>query len=198
VSFQDALGAHTPLLVWFTVLVVFVRSALFIMGLWSTIEGVALLYGFRLRPNFAGILTAENPAQFWHAWRGTMTNWLVRYIYIPLGGNRRRQYRNIAAAFLVSTAWHWRGMFFFTLPPHPFDFAPITLWGALNACGVIGYVAVRRRGWQVLPASTPPAVRRGAKIVLTALLGTFTVTLLDFRPTTTAQFIPFLRALVGL
>ena len=90
--------------------VLFFRAACGSMGIWNTIEGGALFLGVRLRPNFRGVLTATNPSQFWRAWRGTMTNWLIRYVYIPLGGNRRHQTFNIFGAFVVSTVWHCLGI----------------------------------------------------------------------------------------
>jgi hypothetical protein len=123
---------------------------------------------------------------------------LVHYIYIPLGGNRRRQARNILAAFAVSTVWHWMGIPFFAQKFTVWDFAPILMWGPLNAAGVVGYVLFRKRGRQLLPARPPLLVRRGIKIFLTACLSTFTVTLLGFRPQNIQMLAPFLRHLVGL
>src|SRR5262249_50602431 len=139
---------------WTNVLVVFVRAATGSMGLWNIIEGGALFLGVRLRPNFRGVLTATNPSQFWRAWRGTMTNWLIRYIYIPLGGNRRLQTRNILAAFVVSTVWHCLGVPF--LRPatwKPIELAPLVLWGTLNFAGVATHVVVRRQWRPVEPRS---------------------------------------------
>jgi D-alanyl-lipoteichoic acid acyltransferase DltB (MBOAT superfamily) len=198
VSSEGALQIQNSAPLWGYVLLVFVRSALFVMGLWAFIEGCALLYGVQLRPNFDRTLWCENPSQFWRSWRGTMTNWLIHYVYVPLGGNRRRQARNIGAAFVVSAMWHWMGIPFFAMDIRPIDFLPIALWGALNACGVIGYAFSRRRSWRVLPERTPNAVRRSTKILLTACLGSLTVMLLDFRPATRDQFPAFVRALVGL
>jgi hypothetical protein len=87
-----------------TYLLFFVRSAVFLMGLWSTLQALALCWGMRIHPNFAGILAARSPSQFWYAWRGTMTRWLVEYVYIPLGGNRSHRTRNVFAVFAVSAA----------------------------------------------------------------------------------------------
>jgi D-alanyl-lipoteichoic acid acyltransferase DltB (MBOAT superfamily) len=197
-SFDHVLQVQSTPLLWGNVLVLFVRSALFVMGLWATIEAAAMLYGFRLRPNFFGLLQCENPAQFWRSWRATMTNWLIQYIYIPLGGNRRWQTRNIFAAFAVSTAWHCMGMPFFAPKPQLWHLVPIVAWGALNAAAVAGYAWQRRLGVHILPAQTPNAVRRAAKILLTLCIATFTVTLLDFRPGTMDQFQGFVRRILGL
>ncbi len=198
ITFDSVMLIENTWLLWGSAVVLFIRSSLFVMGMWSGIEGVALLYGVVLRPNFTGVLTSENPAQFWRAWRGTMTNWLIRYIYIPLGGNRRHQPINILAAFGVSTAWHAMGIPFFTGNARPMDFASVVAWGALNASAVIGYSYFRGTGRHILPAATPLLPRRLAKLALTACFASFTVTLLDFRPKTTDLFIPFVLRLVGL
>ena len=82
--FEQVIQIRQPLTLWLSVLASLLLSGLFVMGLWSTIEGLALLYGIRLRPNFPAVLTCTNPAEFWRAWRATMTNWLIHYVYIPL------------------------------------------------------------------------------------------------------------------
>jgi hypothetical protein len=198
VSFDTTVRLEHTATLWLTVLLLFIRSALFIMGLWAVITACACFHGIELRPNFAGILRCENPSQFWHAWRGTMTRWLIQYVYIPLGGNRRRQTRNIAAAFAASTLWHCMGVPF--ISPHVVgrNFAPVILWGAFNAAGVMAYAALRRRDWSSLSQPVPAPLRRATKILLTACFGTFTVTLLGFSPTTIDYFGSFLRTLAGL
>jgi hypothetical protein len=197
-DFSTALGSATTPLLWLNLLLGFVRSAFYLMGLWHSIGAVALLYGVELQPNFERLLTRRSPAEFWHAWRGTMTQWLVRYVYIPLGGNRRRQTRNIAAAFTVSMLWHWAGQPFLGAPMWPLQLAPIALWAALNAAAVAGQAAARRRGWRLLPAATPPRLRSALHWAGTLVLASFTVTLLGFGPRTVGWFAPMMLRLVGL
>ena len=60
-----------------------------------------------------------------------MTNWLIRYVYIPLGGNRRHQIANIFAAFFVSTVWHCLGVVFLRPATWRADLVPIVTWGDL-------------------------------------------------------------------
>jgi hypothetical protein len=194
----EAIAQPSAAAAWGSAFLLFTRSALFVMGLWWTIHATAWLLGFETRPNFVNLFGCENPAQFWRSWRATMTNWLIRYVYIPLGGNRGHQVRNICAAFVVSTAWHAMGIPFLARAPRLEHLTPILLWGVLNAAGVAGYVAVRRRGWKIMPEETPSWLRRGTKLALTLIFATFTVTLLNFRPGNIEQFVPFLRALAGL
>ena len=90
------------------------------------------------------------------------------------------------------------GVPFFTRDPAARDFAPIALWGLINATGVAGYVLVRRRPITILPAATPRPVRLARTVALTRVFATFTVTLLTFQPETAQHFVPFLRTLLGL
>lgn len=196
---KDAmLSSPTAVLAWWNLLRAFFRGGLFMSGTWATIEGGALFYGFRLRPNFRGIFTAANPSQFWRAWRGTMTNWLIEYVYIPLGG-RRNPTVSILGAFVVSTAWHCLGVPFAS--PQTYTaatFAPILAWGAVNFVGVAAHAAVRRRR----PARTYPqplgAAVRAAKTAAAVCFGSLTVALLGFSFGGAERFPAFACTLVGL
>lgn len=71
--------------------------------------GIAKTLGFDLVNNFCRPYFAESITEFWKRWHISLTRWLTRHIYIPLGGNRCsrvRQYCNIMATFLVSGLWH--------------------------------------------------------------------------------------------
>ncbi|MFN8545985.1 MAG: MBOAT family O-acyltransferase [Candidatus Binatia bacterium] len=192
-------GSTSTLALWRNLLLLFLRATLFATGLWSVIEGGALFYGFRLRPNFSGILTASSPSMFWRAWRGTMTNWLIQYVYIPLGGNRRHQTSNIFAAFAVSTAWHCMGVPFLHQADYTaLHFAPVVAWGTVNFLGVATHAAVRRRR----PAQAYQQPLRllvvAGKVALTLCFGALTVGLLNFMLGHTDRFVPFACGLVGL
>lgn len=50
--------------------------------------GLAALMGFRLSPNFDAPYKATDPQNFWKRWHISLSSWLQRYLYIPLGGNR--------------------------------------------------------------------------------------------------------------
>lgn len=66
-----------------------------------------------------------SPAQgFWRGWHASFNRWLVRYLYIPLGGSRRR-------ALAI-----WPAFFF------------VALWHDLEASGAAGRPVCRRRLWR--------------------------------------------------
>jgi hypothetical protein len=197
ISGVDLDAATGFLSAWGGSLLLFVSAALFLMGVWSLVEAAALFYGFRLHPNFRGILTRRNPSELWWAWRGTFTNWLVRHVYAPLGANERHQSLNIFAAFGVSLLWHALGAPFVTKDFSLFQVAPVALWALINACAVTAHLAVRRRGLRLLPEATPALLRRGIHTFLTLCLGSFAVTFLRFH-SHVENFVPFLRLLLGL
>lgn len=71
--------------------------------------GVARMLGFEIINNFNRPYFATSVSEFWKRWNISLTMWLTKYIYIPLGGSRRgmfRTYLNIMVTFLVSGIWH--------------------------------------------------------------------------------------------
>ena len=168
------------------------------MGFWAMLDASASFYGFRLRPNFDGILRARNPSELWRSWRGTLTNWLVCHVYAPLGGNRRHHSRNIAAAFAVSLVWHWGGVPFLSRDFRLAYLAPITLWAIINALAVIGHVQATRRHWVLLPDTTPSALRVAIHRFLTMCLGTLSVTLPYMQLGAQQALLPFIGRLLGV
>ncbi|MBQ1553039.1 MAG: MBOAT family protein, partial [Clostridia bacterium] len=59
--------------------------------------------------NFESPYKAINIADFWKRRHITLTRFFTKYVYIPLGGNRKgevRTYVNILIVFLVSGIWH--------------------------------------------------------------------------------------------
>lgn len=71
--------------------------------------GVSRLLGYEIIKNFNHPYLATSVSMFWKRWNISLTRWLTKYIFIPLGGSRRgkgRNYRNIIITFLVSGIWH--------------------------------------------------------------------------------------------
>ena len=75
--------------------------------------GIAALKGFKLPVNFNSPYKASSLSGFWHRWHISLSGWLKDYLYIPLGGNRERDfwllcYDRSNMCFCCST--FWRGM----------------------------------------------------------------------------------------
>ncbi|MGN0376374.1 MAG: MBOAT family O-acyltransferase [Suilimivivens sp.] len=77
--------------------------------------GIGSMLLFDLPLNFDSPYKAGNIMEFWKGWHITLTRFFTRYLYIPLGGNRKgrgRTYFNTLIVFLVSGIWHGAGLQF--------------------------------------------------------------------------------------
>lgn len=98
--------------------------------------GLCMMIGFNLVMNFDSPYKAVNIIDFWKRWHITLTKFFTKYIYIPLGGNRRgtvRTYVNLMIIFLVSGFWHGTGWTFI-------------IWGAMHGALYVITRMVQRRG----------------------------------------------------
>lgn len=75
-------------------------------------RGIGYLFNIRIPVNFLSPYKAKNILEFWDRWHITLTRFFTRYLYIPLGGNRKGLLRtciNVMLVFLVSGIWHGAG-----------------------------------------------------------------------------------------
>ena len=71
--------------------------------------GVAKMFNIDIPMNFNSPYKADSISDFWKRWHISLTTFLRRYIYFPLGGNRKgkvRTYINMMAIFVISGFWH--------------------------------------------------------------------------------------------
>ena len=71
--------------------------------------GLGKMMGFRFPENFNDPYTSRSVTEFWKRWHMTLGNFIMHYLYIPLGGNRKgkgRMYFNLWLCFLLSGLWH--------------------------------------------------------------------------------------------
>ncbi len=84
--------------------------------------GLGKMMGFRFPENFNDPYTSRSVTEFWKRWHMTLGNFIMNYLYIPLGGNRKgkgRMYLNLWLCFLLSGLWHGASWTF-------------VLWGAFH------------------------------------------------------------------
>ena len=77
--------------------------------------GLALLFNIKLPINFNSPYKATNIQDFWRRWHITLGRFLKDYIYIPLGGNREKEYKtysNLMITFIIGGIWHGAGWTF--------------------------------------------------------------------------------------
>ncbi|MBE6649315.1 MAG: MBOAT family protein [Ruminococcaceae bacterium] len=71
--------------------------------------GMGKMLNIELPINFNSPYKATTINEFWDRWHITLTRFFTKYIYIPLGGNRKgkgRTYLNIMIVYLISGIWH--------------------------------------------------------------------------------------------
>ena len=88
-------------------------------------NGLAAMLGFDCAANFDLPYIAGSITEFWRRWHISLSSWFRDYIYIPLGGNRKGQGRQLFNMLLVWAAtgiWHgasWNficwGLYYFVL-----------------------------------------------------------------------------------
>jgi alginate O-acetyltransferase complex protein AlgI len=72
-------------------------------------RGLGKCMGFEIAINFKLPYFATNPTEFWRRWHITLSSWLRDYLYIPLGGNRKgefRMYLSLLVTMILGGLWH--------------------------------------------------------------------------------------------
>lgn len=71
--------------------------------------GISRMLGYRITENFNWALFSPNVREFWRRWHISLTNWLMNYIYFPLGGGRKGNFRtnvNLMITIIAVALWH--------------------------------------------------------------------------------------------
>jgi D-alanyl-lipoteichoic acid acyltransferase DltB (MBOAT superfamily) len=85
-------------------------------------RGISRLLGIELVRNFEEPYLSRNVTDFWRRWHISLSTWFRRYLYIPLGGNRKSFQRSLLNLLIVMTiAGLWHGASFTFL-----------VWGAIQ------------------------------------------------------------------
>jgi alginate O-acetyltransferase complex protein AlgI len=71
--------------------------------------GLAQLFGYNLINNFNFPYISSSVQEFWKRWHISLSSFLMEYLYIPLGGNRKgkvRTYVNLMITMFLGGLWH--------------------------------------------------------------------------------------------
>jgi alginate O-acetyltransferase complex protein AlgI len=71
--------------------------------------GAARVMGFKLMTNFDRPYFSKSISEFWRRWHISLSTWFKDYLYIPIGGSRRKFWRwqlNLMIVFIISGLWH--------------------------------------------------------------------------------------------
>lgn len=97
--------------------------------------GCGRLFGIELVDNFRYPYFSRSIKEFWRRWHISLSTWFRDYVYIPIGGCRRRPLicaRNIMITFVISGLWHGANWTF-------------VVWGLYNGIMVIPGILLGRR-----------------------------------------------------
>ena len=131
--------------------------------------GLGKMLNIELPVNFDSPYKALTITDFWKRWHISLTRFFTKYVYIPLGGNRkgnRRTYINMLVVFLLSGLWHgasWNFVFWgachgiFSVITRRFRMFFVKLHPALNWMLTFGFVNVT---WVFFRAETLPSALR--------------------------------------
>ncbi len=101
--------------------------------------GAALLFNIKLPINFNSPYKTLSIQDFWRRWHITLSRFLKDYIYIPLGGNRKgefRTYANLMVTFILGGLWHGAGWTFI-------------FWGFLHGIALVIYRVWSKLGFKL-------------------------------------------------
>lgn len=68
--------------------------------------GLGHIFGFDFPENFRYPYAARSVQDFWRRWHITLSSFFRDYVYIPLGGNRKRWALNMLIVWLLTGLWH--------------------------------------------------------------------------------------------
>ena len=71
--------------------------------------GLGQMFGFRFMKNFNYPYISKSITEFWCRWHISLSTWFRDYVYIPLGGNRRKLPRvifNLFVVWFLTGLWH--------------------------------------------------------------------------------------------
>ena len=94
--------------------------------------GLGRMFGFHFNENFDSPYISKSISEFWRRWHISLSTWFRDYVYIPLGGNQKNVYINLAVVFLLTGIWHGASWSF-------------VIWGIWNGFFVILERAIKSK-----------------------------------------------------
>ena len=68
--------------------------------------GLGRMFGFRFHENFRHPYYAASVGDFWRRWHISLGSFFREYVYIPLGGNRKRVLLSLFVTWFLTGLWH--------------------------------------------------------------------------------------------
>ncbi len=144
--------------------------------------GSAKLLGFEMLSNFNFPYFAKNIPDFWRRWHISLSTWFRDYLYIPLGGSKKGEFktiRNVFIIFLLSGLWHganWTYVF----------------RGFLNACLYVAVILFKSKN---APSKNHSKLKSLSQMFLT--FSSVTILFVFFRSRTITDAFLYFRAIIA-
>ncbi|MFM2018626.1 MAG: hypothetical protein RL007_2282 [Bacteroidota bacterium] len=100
------IGALTTGEAWFGVIMFSTQIYFDFSGYSDMAIGLGKMFGFHYHENFNYPYTANSATDFWRRWHISLGTFFRDYIYIPLGGNKKWQIRNLFVVWFLTGLWH--------------------------------------------------------------------------------------------
>ena len=68
--------------------------------------GIGRCLGFHFNENFNHPYCCNSVTDFWRRWHISLGSFFRDYVYIPMGGNRKMQWRNVLCVWFLTGMWH--------------------------------------------------------------------------------------------
>lgn len=122
---------------WFIVLCYSMQLYFDFSGYSDMAIGLSRVFNIKLPENFNSPYKSESIIEFWRRWHMSLSEFLRKYLYIPLGGNKYgtfNRYKNLLLTMLLGGIWHGAGWQFL-------------IWGFLHGIYLIVNNAWRKFGF---------------------------------------------------
>ena len=99
----------TPALVILAILSHTIQIYFDFSGYSNMAVGLGKIFGFNIKENFNHPYIATSISDFWRRWHISLGEFFKNYVYIPLGGNKKgnfRTYLNLSIVFILCGLWH--------------------------------------------------------------------------------------------
>ena len=105
----DTVGTASACGIWLGALCYMLQIYLDFSAYSDMAIGMGLMCGFHYKENFDYPYMADSVTDFWRRWHISLSSFFRDYVYIPLGGNRcseTRQMLNLLAVWFLTGLWH--------------------------------------------------------------------------------------------
>ena len=100
------LGELSMAAAWFGIIMFTFQIYFDFSGYSDMAIGLGWMFGFHYHENFNYPYTATSATDFWRRWHISLSTFFRDYIYIPLGGNRKRALLNLFIVWFLTGMWH--------------------------------------------------------------------------------------------